>query len=314
MGCRLAKNGEDVLSPYLQKSIGIIRAPSGKSNGERFIRENVGLTRQIEIVEQSLVKYGLSESETKAYLYLAMSGEKRASEIAEGISLHRTEAYRILRDLEKRSIVIETFEAPVKFSAVPLDKAVEQLVETQRMKVDLLEKEKSELIQIWSLMPKPKIENERKEVFQVLDGAPQIILKAKELVGKAKTEVKIFVPDAYLAMLYNCDFFESLEQRSFDVSVSLLTENSLKSRLICEQLGWTDQNQCSTEVEKLPCFMIVDRTMLITIYKKRRKETSKHKKKIKVGGLWTNCGALVDSMLMLFSKINGKNGHEGCLD
>ncbi len=188
------------------------------------------------------MKYGLSDSEAKAYLYLAMSGEKKASEIAEGISLHRTEAYRILRDLEKRGIVIETFEAPLKFSAVPLDKAVEQLVETQRMKVDLLEKEKSELTQIWSSMPKPKIENDRKEVFQVLDGTPQTILKAKELVEKAKTEVKIFVPDAYLAMLYNCDFFESLEQRSFDVSVSLLTENSLKSRLICEQT-WLDRSE-----------------------------------------------------------------------
>jgi HTH-type transcriptional regulator, sugar sensing transcriptional regulator len=314
LGCRLAKNGEDVLSLYLQKSGGIIRTSGGKSNAERFIRENAGLTRQIEIVEHSLVKYGLSDSETKTYLYLAMSGEKRASEIAEGISLHRTEAYRILRDLEKRGIVIETLEAPLKFSAVPLDKAVEQLVQTQRMKVDLLEKEKSELIQIWSLMPKPKIETDRKEVLQVLDGTPQIILKAKELVGNAKTEVKIFVPDAYLAMLYNCDFFESLEQRSFDVSVSLLTENSLKSRLICEQIGLTDQNQCSGEVEKLPCFMVVDKTMLITIYRKKEEETSKHRKKTKVGGLWTNCGALVSSMLMLFSRISGKNGHEGCLD
>lgn len=298
----------------MQKSVGVIRTSGGKSNAGRYIRENVELNRQIEIIQHSLVRYGLSDSETKAYLYLAMSGEKKASEIAESISLHRTEAYRILHDLEKRGIVIETFETPLKFSAVPLDKAVEQLIEAQRMKVDLLEKGKLELTQIWSSMPKPKIENDRKEVFQVLEGTPQIILKAKELIEKAKTEVKIFVPDAYLAMLYNCDFFESLKQRSFDVSVSLLTENSLKSRLICEQLGWTDQNQCSYEVERLPCFMVVDKTMLITIYRKKGEETSKHRKKIKAGGLWTNCGALVDSMLMLFSRIDSKNEHEGCLD
>ena len=293
------------MSLNLQKSGGIIRTPGGKSNTERFLRENSALTRQTEIVENCLAKYGLSDSETKTYLYLAMSGERKASEIAEATSLHRTEAYRILRDLEKRGIVIETFEAPLKFSAVPLDKAVDQLVETQRMKVDLLEKQKSELIQIWSLMPKRIIENDRKEIFQVLDGAPQVVFKAKELVVKAKKEVKIFVPDAHLTMLYNYDFFESLEQRSFDIDVSLLTENSLKSRLICEQLGWTNRNQCPFEVDKLPCFMVVDQTMLITVYRKNEEETCKHRRKTRINGLWTNCEPLVASILMLFSRING---------
>jgi hypothetical protein len=191
----------------------------------------------------------------------------------------------------------------LRFTAVPLDKAVEQLVEAQRMKVNLLEKENSELIQIWSSMPKPEIHDCEKEVFQILEGSPHVILKARELVEKTESEVKIFAPDSLLAMFYNSDFFGTLEQRSFDVSISLLIENSLKSKLICEQLGWATQSQCTHDVEGLPCFMVTDRKMLLTIYKKKSEEKNQRRKKTKVVGLWTNCSALVDSMLMLFSRL-----------
>ena len=294
--------GEQLLTFSVPKP-GFIRTPGDKWDMSRFVRKDAAVNRQIEIVESALVKYGLSESEVKTYLHLAMAGEKKASEIAEAIFLHRTEVYRILRDLEKRGIVIETFEAPLKFTAVPLDKAVEQLVEAQRMKVNLLEKEKSELIQIWSSMPKPKIHDSEKEVFQILEGSPHVILKARELLEKTESEVKIFAPDSLLAMFYNSDFFGTLEQRSFDVSISLLIENSLKSRLICEQLGWATQSQCTHDVEGLPCFMVTDRKMLLIIYKKKSEEKGQRRKKTKVVGLWTNCGALVDSMLMLFSRL-----------
>jgi hypothetical protein len=49
--------------------------------------------------------------------------------------------------------------------------------------------------------------------------------------------------------------------------------------------------------------MVTDRKMLLTIYKKKSEEKGQRRKKTKVVGLWTNCGALVDSMLMLFSRL-----------
>ena len=283
---------------------GFVRTFGGRLDVRRFVRKGARENKQIELAESTLSKYGLSQSEAKAYLYLAMAGEKKASEIAGAISLHRTEVYRILRDLEKKGIVIEAFEAPLKFAAVPLDRAVELLLDAQRLKVDLLDKEKSELIQLWESMPKPRFENAEKEVFQVLEGGPQVLLKANELLEKTRKEVKIFVPDDYLALLYNGDFFGRLEQRSFDVSIRLLTEDSLKSRLICEQLGWAAQGQFTRDVETLPCFILTDGTMLLTIYRKERQDKSQHRMKTKIGGLWTNCSALVESMLELFSRLD----------
>jgi DNA-binding MarR family transcriptional regulator len=283
---------------------GFVGTSGGRLGAPIFVRKDLRENKQIELVESTLTKYGLSESEAKAYLYLAMAGERKASEIAQAISLHRTEVYRILRDLEKKGIVIEAFEAPLKFAAVPLNRAIVQLLDAQRLKIDLLDKERTELIQLWDSMPKPKIQDTTKEMFQMLEGGPQVLLKAKELLENAEKEVKIFVPDDHLALLYSGDFFGRLEQRSFDVNIRLLTEDSLKSRLICEQLGWAAQCQLSRDVENLPCFILTDRTMLLTIYRKESQDKNQHRMKTKVGGLLTNCSALVESMLELFSHLD----------
>ena len=303
--CALARRCDEVLTLSVQKPNGFSRMPGGKSDVYRLVRKEKEEYAQTEIIKSALVEYGLSENETEVYLHLARKGESKASEVAEAISLHRTEVYRILHVLEKRGIVIETFETPLKFTAVPVDRAVEQLVEAQRMKANLLEKRKSELIRLWSSMPKPLIEENKKEGFQMLDGESQVMLKAKEMLEKAESEAKIFAPDDILAMLYNNDFLADLEQRSFNVNISLLTENSLKSRLICERLGWATQTHCIGDVEGLPCFIVTDRTTLLMVYRKKGEEKGQRCKKTKVVGLWTNCNALVDSMVTLFSRLGG---------
>ena len=137
-------------------------------------------------------RFGLLKNEIKVYLYLARAGEKKAGEIAEAISLHRTETYRILRDLEKKGILFSVFEKPLKFTAVPLDKAIDLLVDAQKMKIKLLEKEKANLVELWLSMPQPKMEKTKKELFQMLEGEQQVVLKADELLERTEKEFQIF--------------------------------------------------------------------------------------------------------------------------
>jgi hypothetical protein len=240
-----------------------------------------------------------------------MAGEKKAADIAEAISLHRTETYRVLRELEKRGIILSIIEKPAKFVAVPVDKAVGQLLEALKIEVGVLEKERGDLVALWSSMPKTMIEDSKREVMQVLEGQSQIVLKADELLENARTQAEIFVPDRYLALLYRSDFVDNLKRRSFDLNVSLLTEGSLKSRLFCERTGWANHREVVRDVEKLPCFMVSDAGELLTIYRKRVEDEDRGRGKSKIVALWTNCDALVESMRALFSELSGlKNNPE----
>src|SRR3989304_360275 len=176
----------------LKKNSDLIKIYDDESESFKFIKRDKGVNQQLLTIEEMLAKFGLLKNEIKVYLYLARMGEKKAGEIPEAISLHRTETYRILRDLERKGIIFSVFEKPLKFTAVSLDKAIDLLVDVQKLKIKLLEKEKANLVTLWLSMPHPKVETAKKELFQMLEGEQQVILKAEELLKKTEKEIQIF--------------------------------------------------------------------------------------------------------------------------
>jgi sugar-specific transcriptional regulator TrmB len=300
----------------MEKLDDLIKVYDEKNESWKFVKRDKGFNKQLLMVEDTLPRFGLLKNEIRVYVYLARAGERKAAEVAEAISLHRTETYRVLRDLEKKGIVFSAFEKPLKFTAVPLEKAVDLLIEAQKMKIKLLEKEKAGLVELWSSMPQPKLENSRKEIFQILEGGQQILLKANELLGKARQEIQIFAPGEYLAQLYHSDFMDSLEVCSRKLDVALLTENSLKGRFFLEKMCWASHKYRVVDVENIPCFIISDRKeLLIVIQQTEEGEDGIDKKKSKTVALWTNYSAFIETLEMLFSKLNetAKTVQEICL-
>lgn len=275
-----------------------------KSEAWRFIKKDKGL-RELTLIEDTLSRFGLLKNEIRVYLYLARSGEKKASEIAEAISLHRTETYRILRDLEKKGIVFSAFEKPLKFTAVPMEKAMELLIEAQKMRIKFLEKEKTGLVELWLSMPQPRVENSRKEIFQILEGEQQIVIKANDLLKKTKTELKIFAPGEYLAQLYHSDFTDNLERSSKRIDIKLLTDESLKGKFFLEKMKSSNHDYRAVDVKNLSCFIISDeKELLMIIQKGDERQDDDDRKKAKIVALWTNYAAFIETMQVLFSKLS----------
>jgi sugar-specific transcriptional regulator TrmB len=282
----------------------LVKLYDEKNDVWKFVKRNTGAHKQFMMIESALSRYGLLKNEIRVYLYLARFGERKAAEVAESLSLHRTETYRILRDLEKKGIIFSVFEKPLKFTAVPLDKAIDLLLGSQKMRIQFLEKEKVGLVNIWQSVPQPKIEEVKKDIFQVLEGVQQIVLKACELLERSRSEFQIFAPSEYLAQLYHCDFIDKLRMHLGKLSMNLLTENSPKSRFFLEQIKWPEQNCGMVDAENLPCFMISDRKELLIAFKENGlPKKSSNGKKSKTIALWTNYAALVWTLQALLSKL-----------
>ena len=284
----------------------LIRIYDEKSDAVKFVKRDKGFNKQLITVEETLARFGLLKNEIKVYLHLARVGEKKAGEIAEAINLHRTETYRILRDLEKKGILFSVFEKPLKFTAVPLDKAIDLLVDAQKMRIRMLEKEKASLVELWLSMPQPKVEKTKKELFQMLEGEQQVILKADELLEKTEKEFQIFAPDEHLAQLYYSDFTDKLKKKQEKLDITLLTENSPKSIFFIEQMHWPKHKYGLVEAQNLPCFMLSDRKeLLIAFHENDVTSESGDKKKFKTAAIWTNYTAFVWTLQMLFTKLLG---------
>ena len=287
----------------MEKPKDLIKVYDEKNEAWKFVKKDQSFTRQLSTIEETLSRFGLLKNEIKVYLYLARSGEKKASEIAEAISLHRTETYRILRDLEKKGILFSVFEKPLKFTAVPLDKAIDLLVDAQKMRIKLLEKEKESLVELWLSIPQPRVEKETKELFQMLQGEQQVALKANELLGKAKKEFQIFVPDYYLAQLYYTDFTDKLKHKLDKLDITLLIENSPKSAFFIKKIQWPTHKYRMVNAQNLPCFMISDRKELLIAFHETHGKQASDRKKDRAAAIWTNYTAFIWTLQMLFSKL-----------
>jgi sugar-specific transcriptional regulator TrmB len=282
----------------------VIRMYDENNDSIKFVKRDKNFNKQMTTIEETLSRFGLLKNEIKVYLYLARVGEKKAGEIAEAISLHRTETYRILRDLEKKGILFSVFEKPLKFTAVPLDKAIDLLVDAQKMKIKLLEREKANLVELWLSMPQVKVEKAKKELFQMLEGEQQVILKAEEILERTEKEFQIFAPSEYLSQLYYSDFTDKLRNQAEKLDITLLTEESPKSVFFTEQMEWPKEKLGFVEAATMPCFMISDhKELLIAFHEADNSNEDGDKKKFKTAAIWTNYNAFIWTLQLLFTKL-----------
>jgi len=285
----------------VEKPDSIIKLYDENSGLWRFVRTDKGPAKSIETIEKALHRLGLSKNEIRIYIHLARTGEHKASEISEALSLHRTETYRILRDLEKKGLISSVFEKPLKFIATQFEKALDILIETKKMKINLLEKRKKSLVDLWLSFPKPETENERKEVFQILEGEEQISLKADELLNNAEKEVFVFTSEHDITNFYHSGLLDKLEKASKkNINVQLLTNYSPKSCFFIDRIKLKKAKYSLSGVDGLPTFILTDDERLLLLIRK-------NDGKKRVAALWTNYDAFLKALKALFLELWNKD-------
>lgn len=289
----------------IEKTEELVRLYDETAGVWKFVKKDKGPLKSVEIVESALLKLGLSKNEVRVYLYLARYGERKASEISEALCLHRTETYRILRDLEKRGMMSSVFEKPLKFIATPFEKAIELLIETKKLKIKLLERKKQSIVEVWLSLPQLQVAPERKEVFQILEGEEQIDLKADEILQNTKKELLVFAPESDLARFYYSGFLDKLEKSvKRNLEVMLLINHSSKSRFFVDKTK-LNVKYSSSNIEDLPSFIIADQEHLLLSIRKTddESEDKSRGRRGKIAALWTNYGAFIKALGKLFATL-----------
>ena len=276
------------------------------------LRKTCNLLEELEVVEENLVQMGLPRNEAKVYLYLAKTGERKARDVAEALSLYRTETYRLLRNLERRGLILSVLGKPLKFIAVPLEKTIDILIEKKRMEIKEFELKKKDIIDFWHSIPKSDAETEEKEFFQMLQGDKQIVLKANSILDRSKREICMSVSEIDLKSLFYSGFLDKLRISSRNgVKVSLIAENASKSFFFIREAGLENvdfrtvsrftffSNDYYNSV--LPFFLISDRKELLFLF--RRKKRLNDRRNMESVALWTNCKELIKIIYALFINM-----------
>ncbi|UCC33979.1 MAG: helix-turn-helix domain-containing protein [Candidatus Bathyarchaeota archaeon] len=275
--------------------------------GQKFIMKDKGSHKSLRIIEDAFEKFDLSKNEIRIFLFLARSGfPRKARDISDSLSIHRTETYRILRTLERRGLISSMFEKPMKFLAVPFDEAMDHLIEAKRTKIDLLEREKKDLLNLWSSFPKFDRGYIQKKGFQVLEGKEQIALKSKEMLRAAEREIDVLAPESALMLFYHWGITDELEETSrTPIEVRLMTDYSSKNRFFVEKMQLPQVKYVrAPDIRDLPGFITYDQTQVLLCLKENAVDNGpERQKKQRIHALWTNYGPFVKILRTFFLQL-----------
>jgi sugar-specific transcriptional regulator TrmB len=102
-------------------------------------------------VTESIIKmiddFGLNEKEAQLYVHLLRYGPKRAGDLARSLKTYRLEVYRKLTSLVNKNMVNAKNESPAVYSAVDLDKALNNVLLARQREIRWMEKIKAELLE-----------------------------------------------------------------------------------------------------------------------------------------------------------------------
>lgn len=101
-------------------------------------------------------RFGLTEIQTKVYYHLLKLGRTSSTDIAKKLGVHRSEVYRVLRELGEMGIVTEHRGRPILFTPTPPEKALDILFQERMKNVERLRDNKPKIIEWLSSQTKAK--------------------------------------------------------------------------------------------------------------------------------------------------------------
>ena len=252
-----------------------------------------------EEIKAEMFGMGLSSNEGRIYLHLAKTGPQRAREVSECLSIHRTETYHLLSSLLNKGLLTATFQHPVQFEAVSFEKALNILTDIERDKVKSIERKRPHLLNLWRLLPKNLNQPLIKEGFQILGGLTRVYHKTAEMIKDSKKSLLICGGEADIIRLHQNGVLDS---------ITAAAKRSLEFRIVtCEtpvcvellkRIRSNSLRLLSRQISYLPHFFVQDSKetlfMLSPGVRAKREATA----------LWTNYGALVEAMSILFHELS----------
>jgi CheY-like chemotaxis protein/predicted transcriptional regulator len=94
-----------------------------------------------------LPEYGLTEVQAKVYYHLLTLGQTSSTKVAKQLDVHRSEVYRVLRELAEKGLVTEhKGRRPTLFTPTPPEEALDILLQQQAKTLQRLREGKPKLV------------------------------------------------------------------------------------------------------------------------------------------------------------------------
>ena len=264
---------------------------------------------QLDKISGGLLKFGLTQNQAKTYIFLGKYGPQTAPTIFKSLKLPRTETYHLLNGLQRMGIVSATFDHPSKFIALPFGSSIKILINSERDRLNEVEKEGKELEEIWNQIPDlsmNEVGSKTDDKFQMLQGQNQIVNKINELYGFTKNEFLVFGSEKDYLRFYHSDFLDSMKNSKIDMK--LLTSCSKNTMYMFDEIDPTCVKRIPDEVTDSLCFVIKDGEAAVFFVKNNGNQAKD------LLAVWTDSISIIRSLILLFRLLWSKTKTDDILE
>ena len=103
---------------------------------------------------KALETLGLTGVDAEVYIYLAKKGSHEEKDLANALKLTKSQLRFSLESLLAKGMINTCAEHSVKFSAIELEKVLEQFMRTKKEQTETLRASRSEFLSMWRLFIK----------------------------------------------------------------------------------------------------------------------------------------------------------------
>ena len=100
----------------------------------------------LERIYQALVSLGMSETDVRVYIFLALKGPKKAKNIVDNLKISKQKIIQSLKNLQNKGIIIAELKNQNGFSALPFEEALEALIKTKKKQTKKIQETKETLL------------------------------------------------------------------------------------------------------------------------------------------------------------------------
>lgn len=253
----------------------------------------------MERIVDNLSLYGLSDMESRVLVTLANIGPVQASLIARKLGVNRMKVYRVLKRLQEKGLVDSILGRPVKFAAIPVDKALELLIEKAKKKVAEMEAKQSDIVEAWSNIRVIPHETFGPR-FRINQGRKNVYTSIVKMLQEAEKEVDLVVTVNELYRMIFAGLDDSLRECSRrNVEVRILTEiNERSIKAVKGYMSYTSIRH--TDLSGNMRFLIVDEEEVLTSVAMDDSISLETKQDI---GLWTDSKDYVQAIKVFFDEL-----------
>ena len=257
-----------------------------------------------ETIQKVLSEFGLTPKETDVYIFLAKHGTLKSREVARQIKKDKAQILRILKSLESKGMVVSTLEIPKRFSATPLEKALDAFVQAKREEAALIESVKRDLLQFWKTSSKSRTEAPL-EKFVVLEG-DKIYSKISQIISETKKQISVIANSADLVRAEQKGIFDSISNHPLRTKIQVrfvantTTQNSNAVKTILKKAASAGINLRGKEPiisqNIFPRLVIRDEEEALLFITPEQKKNIRQLETC----IWTNCITLVKMFASIF--------------